>query len=54
LTTDASYKVIAEVTEKCLGTPVAALRDMVRNAGDDSARQTSHDPNLEQAKIAGK
>ncbi len=37
-------EVIVEVTDKCLYTPVAALRDMVGNAGDDSARQTSHGP----------
>ncbi len=47
-------EVIVEVTVKCLCTPVAALRDMVGNAGDDSARQTSHGPNLEPGKLSVK
>ncbi len=41
-----SIEVIIEVTKKCLCAAIAALRDMVGNAGDDSARQTSHGPNF--------
>ena len=44
MTTDASYKVIVEVTEKCLCVSLAALRDTVGNAGDDGSHQTSHGP----------
>ncbi len=45
-------EVTVEVTEKSLCTPVAALRDKVGNAGDGSARQTSHGPNLELSTVS--